>query len=206
MPRQGAIVAVLAIAGLASSFMFTLVVPIQSKLPELLDASREDTAWVVTSTLLAAHMETYSEGAELCRVRAGGTKIRIEDDVQKFREAARFEMLGKPTYRMAAQYLPGYLQRLMERAGTGMRALDKLVPHQASAKALDHLERALEMPKDFMVRILATHGNQMAASIPTAPGRSRSRPSSRPTSWPPSPTWPGPPASWRRPDRGRRGC
>ena len=37
MPRQGAIVAVLAIAGLASSFMFTLVVPIQAKLPELLE-------------------------------------------------------------------------------------------------------------------------------------------------------------------------
>lgn len=62
MPRQGAIVAVLAIAGLASSFMFTLVVPIQSKLPELLDASREDTAWVVTSTLLAAAVITPIAG------------------------------------------------------------------------------------------------------------------------------------------------
>ena len=62
MPRQGAIVAVLAIAGLASSFMFTLVVPIQSKLPELLDASREDTAWVVTSTLLAAAIITPISG------------------------------------------------------------------------------------------------------------------------------------------------
>lgn len=62
MPRQGAIVAVLAIAGLASSFMFTLVVPIQSKLPELLDASREDTAWVVTSTLLAAAVMTPISG------------------------------------------------------------------------------------------------------------------------------------------------
>lgn len=62
MPRQGAIVAVLAIAGLASSFMFTLVVPIQSKLPELLDASREDTAWVVTSTLLAAAIVTPISG------------------------------------------------------------------------------------------------------------------------------------------------
>ena len=54
MPPQGAIVAVLATAGLASSFMYTLVVPIQGKLPELLNASREDTAWVVTATLLAA--------------------------------------------------------------------------------------------------------------------------------------------------------
>jgi MFS family permease len=62
MPRQGLIVAVLALAGLASSFMFTLVVPIQSRLPELLDASREDTAWVVTSTLLAAAVVTPIAG------------------------------------------------------------------------------------------------------------------------------------------------
>lgn len=62
MPRQGAIVAVLAIAGLASSFMFTLVVPIQAKLPELLDASRDDTAWVVTATLLAAAVITPIAG------------------------------------------------------------------------------------------------------------------------------------------------
>ncbi len=54
--------AVLAIAGLASSFMFTLVVPSQSKLPELLDAPREDTAWVVTSTLLAAAIITPISG------------------------------------------------------------------------------------------------------------------------------------------------
>ncbi len=62
MPRQGAIVAVLAFSGLASSFMFTLMVPIQSKLPELLDASRDDTAWVVTSTLLAAAVITPISG------------------------------------------------------------------------------------------------------------------------------------------------
>jgi MFS family permease len=62
MPRQGAIVAVLAFAGLCSSFMFTLMVPIQSKLPELLDASREDTAWVVTATLLAAAVITPISG------------------------------------------------------------------------------------------------------------------------------------------------
>ncbi|MET0829542.1 MAG: MFS transporter [Microbacterium sp.] len=62
MPSQGAIVAVLAFAGLCSSFMFTLMVPIQSKLPELLDASREDTAWVVTSTLLAAAVITPIAG------------------------------------------------------------------------------------------------------------------------------------------------
>ncbi len=62
MPPQGAIVAVLALAGLASSFMFTLVVPIQTRLPELLQASRDDTAWVVTATLLAAAVITPIAG------------------------------------------------------------------------------------------------------------------------------------------------
>ncbi|WP_344094144.1 MFS transporter [Microbacterium deminutum] len=62
MPRQGAIVAVLALTGLASSFMFTLVVPIQAQLPELLGASRDDTAWVVTATLLAAAIFTPIAG------------------------------------------------------------------------------------------------------------------------------------------------
>lgn len=62
MPSPNAVVAVLAIAGLASSFMFTLVVPIQSKLPELLNASREDTAWVVTGTLLSAAVITPIAG------------------------------------------------------------------------------------------------------------------------------------------------
>ena len=62
MPRQGAVVAVLALAGLCSSFMFTLVVPIQSQLPTLLNASRDDTAWVVTSTLLAAAVFTPIAG------------------------------------------------------------------------------------------------------------------------------------------------
>lgn len=42
--------------------MFTIVVPIQARLPELLNASREDTAWVVTSTLLAGAVVTPISG------------------------------------------------------------------------------------------------------------------------------------------------
>ncbi|HOA86727.1 MAG TPA: MFS transporter [Microbacteriaceae bacterium] len=54
MPNQSAMIIALAFAGLTSSFMFTLVVPIQAELPVLLNASRADSAWVITSTLLAA--------------------------------------------------------------------------------------------------------------------------------------------------------
>lgn len=54
MPNQSAMIFALAFSGLTSSFMFTLVVPIQAELPTLLNASRADSAWVITSTLLAA--------------------------------------------------------------------------------------------------------------------------------------------------------
>ena len=57
-----AIMLVLLGTGLCASFLFTLVVPIQSKLPELLNASREDTAWVLTATLLASAVVTPIAG------------------------------------------------------------------------------------------------------------------------------------------------
>lgn len=118
--------------------------------------------------LLATHMETHSDGAAFCQVRAGGTRVRLEDGVEAYAEASKFEMSGKATYRLAAQRLPDFMRRLFARAGVPVEELRKLVPHQASAKALDHLEVALRLPPGALVRILADHGNQMAASIPLA--------------------------------------
>ena len=120
------------------------------------------------SLFLGAHMETYSEGAELCQVRSGGTRLRLEEDLEAFREGARFEMAGKPTYRLAAKVLPGYFERLFERTGVRAADLKRLVPHQASVKALKNLEYLLCMQAGSIVRVLATRGNQMAASIPIA--------------------------------------
>lgn len=57
-----AIVAVLLAMGLCASFLFTLVVPIQSRLPELLNSTRDDTAWVLTATLLASAVVTPISG------------------------------------------------------------------------------------------------------------------------------------------------
>ena len=42
--------------------MFTLVVPLQAELPQLLNSSREDTTWVVTITLLVAAVATPISG------------------------------------------------------------------------------------------------------------------------------------------------
>lgn len=52
--RPGAIVAVLAVAGIVAALMQTLVVPLIGELPQLLHASASNTSWAVTATLLAS--------------------------------------------------------------------------------------------------------------------------------------------------------
>lgn len=120
------------------------------------------------SVLLSSRLETYSDGVELCQVASGGTRIRIHDEPEAYIAGARFRMAGKATYRMAAARLPGFLARLLEEAGVGLEELAAFVPHQASAKALNHLQVALGLPPAALVRVLADRGNQMAASIPVA--------------------------------------
>ncbi|KOV61335.1 MFS transporter [Streptomyces sp. MMG1121] len=60
--RPGAVVAVLALAGITVSLMQTLVIPIVPELPVYLHASASDAAWAVTATLLAAAVATPVTG------------------------------------------------------------------------------------------------------------------------------------------------
>lgn len=56
------VIAVLAFAGMCGSFTQTILIPIQSALPQLLNASSSDTAWVITITLLVAAICTPISG------------------------------------------------------------------------------------------------------------------------------------------------
>lgn len=56
--RPNVVVAVLAMGGITVSLMQTLVIPLLPRFPQLLGSSPGDTAWVVTSTLLAGAVAT----------------------------------------------------------------------------------------------------------------------------------------------------
>lgn len=118
------------------------------------------------SAMLSRHAQTFSEGAELCQVRSGGTRIRAREQLERFLEGACFEMSGRKTYRLAAQVLPQFLQSLLTRARVDAAAIRCWVPHQASFKALSHLQAALALPGERVMRIIGERGNQIAASIP----------------------------------------
>lgn len=119
------------------------------------------------SALLSSRLCSYGDGAELCRIRGGGTRYpRGEESAP---DALRtFSMDGRGAYRFAARYLPAFWEQLLREAGTTTDALRCFVPHQASGGGLDHVVQALGLRADQVIRILHATGNQVAASLPHA--------------------------------------
>jgi 3-oxoacyl-[acyl-carrier-protein] synthase-3 len=56
----------------------------------------------------------------------------------------------------------------MDQMEGGTASIDIVVPHQASHLSMAHIAKKLDFPESKIVDIYATHGNQVAASIPTA--------------------------------------
>jgi 3-oxoacyl-[acyl-carrier-protein] synthase-3 len=117
--------------------------------------------------VVALRMETYSEGAEACTLRAGGTGLSPHGALKTFLDATWFEMDGPLAYRVSARYMPGFFERLLGAAGVTLDDIDLVVPHQASAHALHLMRRRLGVPAEKLVDLLAERGNQVSASIPS---------------------------------------
>jgi 3-oxoacyl-[acyl-carrier-protein] synthase III len=120
------------------------------------------------SALLGYRLETYADDADLCRLEAGGTRVRPKDDLDTFLSLAHFQMDGPGVFKATARRFPAFMARLLDDCGVSLDDLALIVPHQASAAALEHLRRALPIPRERVVDIFADHGNQIAASMPSA--------------------------------------
>jgi 3-oxoacyl-[acyl-carrier-protein] synthase III len=99
---------------------------------------------------------------------AGGTGIDFHRDPERFQANATFGMRGRDLFKLTTKYFPGFVNRLLDRAGWNRRDVDLVIPHQASPLALAHLVKRCGFPKDKVIDIVADYGNQVAASIPTA--------------------------------------
>lgn len=118
-----------------------------------------------TSRILSTHMETHSIGSTYCRLEAGGTRILpSHPDYQRY---ALFDMDGKKVFKLASRLVAHTKEIVFNKAGLAMDAIDWFIPHQASKLAMHHVRKNLRIPREKFVDIYATHGNQMAASIPT---------------------------------------
>ena len=121
-----------------------------------------------SSRILASRLETYGDHSDLCRLEAGGTRLRPNEDLPDFLARSRFRMEGVRLFKVTARRFPHFLARLFAEAGIGPDDIASVIPHQASAPALEHLARALGGDPARIVDRFATLGNRIAASLPHA--------------------------------------
>lgn len=118
--------------------------------------------------LLASRLRTYSEGVHWCEIAAGGSRYHPSRIDQPFAPLTHFRMDGRKIFRLAARHLPALVDELLVEAGLTLADIDWIVPHQASHLALSHISQQLGFAPGRVVDIFADHGNQVAASLPTA--------------------------------------
>ena len=116
--------------------------------------------------ILAYRYKTYPAGRRHCEIRAGGTLRNPRNGVEA--DDYLFQMDGRAAFRLASQVLPPLMRSALVEAGVALDDVDTVVPHQASRLAMDHLARQLKIDTRRLVDIYARHGNQVAASLPTA--------------------------------------
>ncbi len=125
--------------------------------------------------LLSRGFETYGEGKDLATLRSGGTRIRVEHGLAALAEGARFHMDAFGIFKAAARALPALIDRVLGEAGLTRETVDVIVGHQASAPGIEHVRRLMGGDPDRVIDIFATHGNQIAASLPTVLVEARAR-------------------------------
>lgn len=111
-------------------------------------------------------LETWAEGYDLCALPAGGTRYDPHTNRDAFEENAFFRMDGHALFKLTRAKLPGFIDRLLDRAGWRKDEVDLVIPHQASPLALEHMIRKCGFARDRVVSTVEQTGNLVAASIP----------------------------------------
>ncbi len=120
------------------------------------------------SGILARRFETYGNAHAVGAVRAGGTKLRVEEGFDALVKGSRFEMNAFEIFKAGAKCLPTLTDRVLHDGGLTRDTVDLVVCHQASSSAIKHVRRMFPSNPDKVVNIFPTFGNQVAASLPTA--------------------------------------
>jgi 3-oxoacyl-[acyl-carrier-protein] synthase-3 len=118
--------------------------------------------------LRALQLSTYGVGTEYCRLEAGGTRLRPQDDLADFLARSKFRMDGPGLFKFTARRFPAFLRGLLQAAQCPAGDLHTVIPHQASAPALEYLKRSLPDGPAKTIDIFRHHGNQIAVSLPHA--------------------------------------
>lgn len=110
-------------------------------------------------------LQTFGDGAQLCRVQGGGHRVTVFDFAPEKRARYQFEMDGKGVHKFASRHLPPMVRDALHAARTPLDQLH-VIPHQASAPSIELLARRLGVARSQLHSSVEDHGNLVAAGIP----------------------------------------
>jgi 3-oxoacyl-[acyl-carrier-protein] synthase-3 len=114
--------------------------------------------------ILAIRNATYSEGADLSVMLAGGSRLNMRTPPED-PDDYLFAMNGRALLRLIQTHFPPFLEEMLA------DGVDVIIPHQASAVGLGFLRKQLARrpgPAPVVIDILSETGNQVSVSVPTA--------------------------------------
>ena len=118
--------------------------------------------------ILVSNFETHTDGFDHCQVRGYGSTCNPHNYEGDYKETSYFEMNGKKLYKLSSTLLPSFVNDTLASKSLCIEDIDWVVLHQASQASLDHIVKILKFDREKLIDIFATHGNQVASSIPTA--------------------------------------
>lgn len=119
------------------------------------------------SKIIASNFITIPEGVDYCQINSGGSRFHRIKGKENHSNAV-FEMNGKKLFGLALKFMPNFVNDLLEKANLNLNDIDMVIPHQASYQSLEHIIKILKIHQEKCINIFADHGNQVAASLPTA--------------------------------------
>ncbi len=119
------------------------------------------------SWLHGASFKTYSSGAHLTELLAGGTLHR-PNLTPLDSEYNLFHMDGPAVFKQAARTMKPFMDSFLQTIQWSLTDVDHFVPHQASSHAVKSISQLMGFTEEQTVFNLPYRGNCISASIPLA--------------------------------------
>lgn len=118
------------------------------------------------STFIKSGTRSYSEGVKHTIIEGGGNAIPYRTQAYD-NKLHTFQMQGIKLLKLSKKKIPDFISWFFEDIDMSLSDVDRIIPHQASKTGLAIFQKMYNLKEGQMLGNLQTHGNCIAASIPS---------------------------------------
>ena len=123
--------------------------------------------------VLASTAGTDGSRTDILARMAGGTRAPFSLEAAQRREHLKIEFNGREVFREAVRRMGQSSREVLEQAGKTVEDLALVIPHQANARILEAVRKAMDLPGEKLFVNIQDYGNTGSASVPLALSQAR---------------------------------